>query len=109
MKKIIKTFENSLNEGSTQMGPKTKKFASMIEEWDHFTDADEGGEEPLPEEWHNALKTLNVKADDAIVVFYDAVGSMEDVINAAKNSGLKYAEVEDSDAGSDGIVFSAKQ
>ncbi len=106
--KHIKTFEGFLNEAGPALGPKTKKFDSKIQEWDFFTDAD-GGEEPLPAEWRNALKELGITADSAIVCFYDAVGDAQEVLDAAKNAGLKYVEIEDSDAGSDGIVFSLKQ
>lgn len=112
--KHIKTFEGFLNEAEPPMGPKAKKFGSSREidnQYDWFTDAD-GGEDTLPDEYQRALKTLNIKADDAIVCFFDAVGSAQDVLDAATKSGLKYIEVsgtEDDDAGSGGIVFSSKQ
>jgi hypothetical protein len=108
--KHLKTFEGFINEGNTSLGPKAKRFEATIKEWDFFTDADEGGDEELPEEWHTALKNLNIKADDAIVCFYDAVGDAQKVLDAARKSGLKFAEVEGGeDGGSAGIVFSMKQ
>jgi len=91
-----------------KMGPKATKFTRKIEEWDWFNDANEM-DEPLPEEWHEELVELRIKADEAIVCFFDAVGSASEVIRAAKSIGLVYAQVEDTMAGSDGIVFSAKQ
>jgi hypothetical protein len=110
--KHIQTFENFLNEASASLGPKAKKFDSYIQEWDYFVDADNNiaREERLPDEWHQALKELKVKADDAIVLFFDTVGSKKEVIDTAKKCGLKFVEVEEGeDGGSDGIVFSAKQ
>lgn len=103
-------FESIVTEANASLGSKAKGFTNTIKEWDYFTDADEGGDEKLPEEWHTALKNLNIKADDAIVCFYDAVGSAQDVLDAARKGGLKFAEVEEGeDGGSAGIVFSAKQ
>jgi hypothetical protein len=110
--KNIKEYigESVTNEANTSLGSKAKKFDSSIEEWNWFTDADTGGEDKLPSEWHDAVKKLGIKEDDAIVCFYDAVGSMEDVIDTAKRAGIKYVEVEGGDdGGSGGIVFSAKQ
>jgi hypothetical protein len=110
--KHIKTFESFLNEAAQQLGPKAKKFDSYIQEWDYFVDADDNiaREESLPEEWHTALKTLRLKPEDAIVLFYDAHGSTQEVLDTAKKCGLKFAEVEaGEDGGSAGIVFSAKQ
>ena len=58
------------------LGPKAKKFDAEIDLWDYFVDADDNSarEESLPKEWHDALKKLGIKADDAIVLFYDAWG-----------------------------------
>jgi hypothetical protein len=106
--KHLHTFESFLNEGNNSLGSKAKRFTDNVGEWDWFTDA-EGADEPLPQSWHNALKNLRANADDAIVCFYDAVGSMEDVLDFANKAGLKYIEVKDGEGGSDGIVFSAKQ
>jgi hypothetical protein len=110
--KHIKTFESFLNEASAALGPKAKKFDSYIQEWDYFVDADDNEfrDDKLPEEWHTALKTLGLKAEDAIVLFYDAHGSTQEVLDTARKCGLKFAEVEGGeDGGSGGIVFSAKQ
>lgn len=104
----VPTVQYAISEGNNSLGSKAKKFTDNVDEWDWFTDA-EGGDEPLPKSWHNALKSLRLNADDAIVCFYDAVGSMEDVLNLANKSGIKYVEVEDGEGGSDGIIFSAKQ
>lgn len=87
----------------------TDKFIKKINEWDWFTDVDEGREESLPKEWHDALKELDINADDAIVCFYDAVGSSAEVLKSARSAGLNYKEVKDTMGGSDGIVFSSKQ
>ena len=102
---------DEVNEGNTSLGSKAKQFDSIEDQWDWFTDAD-GGEEKLPKEWQDALKKLSLKADDAIVCFFDAVGDAQAVRNAAKKAGVKYIEVSgdgDDDAGSGGIVFSGKQ
>jgi hypothetical protein len=104
--------ESATNEGNTTLGPKAKKFDSYIQEWDFFSDADDNKlrEERLPKEWHDALKKLGVKADDAIVLFFDAHGDRQEVLDIAKKSGIKYIEVpEGDDGGSGGIIFSAKQ
>ncbi len=105
--------ESRVNEidASDTLGPKAKKFDAEIDLWDYFVDADNNSvrEEPLPKEWHDALKKLGIKADDAIVLFYDAWGDKKEVLDTAKKCGLKFAEVEDTEGGSDGIVFSAKQ
>jgi hypothetical protein len=107
LKALVSMNESFLNEASTALGPKTKRFDNIIDEWDWFTDAN-GGEENLPKEWGSAIKSLNIDAKEAIVCFFDAVGSAEDVRDAANKAGLKFTEV-DSDNGSSGIVFSAKQ
>jgi hypothetical protein len=110
--KHIHTFESFLNEASASLGPKAKKFDSYIQEWDYFVDADDNAvrDDKLPEEWHVALKTLGLKPDDAIVLFFATHGSRNEVLDTAKKCGLKFAEVEDGeDGGSGGIVFSAKQ
>jgi len=112
--KHLKTFEGyiaGLNEASPAVGPKAKKFDSIIQEWDYFVDAD-GGEDTLPKEYQDALKKLGIKADEAIVCFFDAVGDAQDVRDAANKAVLKFIEVsgdDSDDAGSGGIVFSAKQ
>lgn len=103
--------ESSLSEANINLGPKAKKFDSYIQEWDFFTDADNNKlrEERLPKEWHDALKKLGVKADDAIVLFFAAHGDRQEVLDIAKKSGIKYIEVpEGDDGGSGGIIFSAK-
>ena len=110
--KHIKTFESFINEANSDLGPKTKKFDSKIDLWDYFVDADDNvaREENLPEEWHTALKTLGIKAEDAIVIFFDAWGDRNEVLDTARKCGLKFAEVEEGeDGGSAGIVFSFKQ
>jgi len=113
--KHIKTFESFLNEADVAagMGPNAKKFTKNPKIDGgifYFTDADEGGEDKLPEEWHTAVKNLSLKADIAVICFFDTVGDRNDVLNAAKLSGLTFAEVEGGDdGGSGGIVFSAKQ
>lgn len=109
--KVIKDLKlEYLDEAvNSKMGFKTNKFVTKIDEWDWFTDVDEGADESLPKEWHNALKELGINANDAIVCFYDAVGSSVEVLKSARSAGLKYKEVEDTMGGSDGIVFSSKQ
>jgi len=103
--------ESRVNEANSDLGPKAKKFNSYIDLWDYFVDADDNKfrEEALPKEWHDALTKLGIKADDAIVLFYDAWGDKKEVLDTAKKCGLIYAEVEDTEGGSDGIVFSMKQ
>ena len=114
--KHIQTFESFLNEANAtaDMGPKSKKFTTnpKIDSGIFtFTDADGGDiDDKLPEEWHTALKNLRLSADEAVVCFFDSVGDRNDVLDIAKLTGLKYAEVEGGDdGGSGGIVFSAKQ
>lgn len=110
--KHVKTFENFLNEAGPALGPKTKKFDSKIDLWDFFVDADDNvaREEPLPKEWHTALKTLGIKAEDAIVLFFDAHGDRQEVLDTATKCGLTFTQVENGeDSGSGGILFSFKQ
>jgi hypothetical protein len=98
----------ALNEGIA-FGSKAKAFAKKIEdEMETFDDAMKA-DEALPKEWHDALKKLNIKSTDAAICYFDAVGSKQEVLDAAKSAGLKYLEVEDSEGGSDGIIFSNKQ
>jgi hypothetical protein len=111
--KHIKTFEGFLYEADVTagMGPKAKKFTQhpkIDSQVFWFTDADGGGEEPLRDAWHTALKTLNVKEDDAIVCYFEAVGRQE-ALDTAKLSGITYAEVDDEDGDDSGIVFTSKQ
>jgi hypothetical protein len=114
--KYVKTFEGFVNEAESPMGPKAKKFVTSKEidnEYNWFTDADKGGDEPLPNEYHRALKTLNIKADDAIVCFFDAIGDYQATLNMATKAGLDFVEIsgdeDEDDPGSGGIVFSAKK
>lgn len=104
-------ISSSINEGIESFGRKTKKFIDKIVEYDLFTDAN-SGEDTLPNEYQKALKTLNIKANDAIICFFDAVGDAREVRDEATKAGLKFVEVlgdEDDDIGSGGIVFSYKQ
>lgn len=114
--KYVKTFEGFVNEAEPPMGPKAKKFVTSKEignEYDWFTDADEGPDEPLPKEYHRALKTLNIKADDAIVCFFDVIGDYRATLDMATKAGLDFVEIsgdeDEDDPGSGGIVFSAKK
>ncbi len=105
MKKYVKLYEDFVNEGT----PKAKAFAKKIEdEMETFDDAMKA-EEALPKVWQEALKKLNIKSADAAVCYFDAVGSKQDVLDAAKDTGLNFLEVKDTEGGSDGIVFSYKQ
>jgi len=89
---------------SPKIGPKTNKFNSIIDEWDWFTDAD-STDESLPKEYHNGLKKLGIKPNNAIVVFSGAVGSWSDILSAAKKAQLKYVEVDDVETGESAIIF----
>jgi len=89
---------------SPKIGAKTNKFNSIIDEWSWFTDADDT-DEPLPKEYHNGLKKLGIKTDNAIVVFSGAVGSWADILSAAKKAGIKYVEVDDEETGESAIIF----
>jgi len=111
VKRNFGVTESRINEAKSDLGPKAKKFDSYIDTWDYFADADDNvaREEALPKEWHDALKTLGIKADAAIVLFYDAHGDRQEVLDTAKKYKLKFAEVEDTKGGSDGIIFNAKQ
>lgn len=101
-------YENFVNE-EISLGLKAKAFAKKIRnQMETFNDAMKA-DEPLPKEWHDALKRLNIKRVDAAVCYFDAVGSKQDVLDAAELIGLNYLEIEDSEGGSDGIVFSYKQ
>jgi hypothetical protein len=111
VKRKFGVTESRINEAKSDLGPKAKKFDSYIDTWDYFADADDNvaREEALPKEWHDALKTLGIKADAAIVLFYDAWGDRQEVLDTAKKYKLKFAEVEDTKGGSDGIIFNSKQ
>jgi hypothetical protein len=104
--KHIKTFESFVNEANTSMGAKSKRFTDSVEAWDYFTDAEDA---VAADEYQAALKTLNIKADDAIVCFSGANSDWNQLIDAAKKSGIKYAEVDDSANNEMAIVFTAKQ
>ncbi|NBO22210.1 hypothetical protein EBU94_02555 [bacterium] len=107
--KHIKNFESFLNEASTTMGPKAKRFSSMVDDLvDSFVDAqakekEEGGR--LPDEYEAAMKTLGVRWDKAMICFSATVGDWNKILDSAKKAGLKYAEVEDSETGDNAIVF----
>lgn len=109
--------ESFLSEGNQSMGNLAKKMTTPgitgVGEWDTFIDAvkkEKDNGEDLPKEWYNALKTLKIKPEEAVVIFFDAVGSQKDVEYKANRLNLKYVVVEDTnDGGSGGIVFSAKQ
>ena len=106
--KHIKTFESFLSEGNTSMGAKAKRFTDSVEAWDFYTDAgDMGGK--MPAEYEAALKTLNIKPDDAVVCFSGANSDWEEVMRLAKQAGIKFAEVDDAETGEKAIVFTAKQ
>ena len=115
--KHIKTFESFVNEGTQSMGNLAKKMttpgATGVGEWDTFVDAvkkEKDNGEDLPKEWYDALKTLKIKPEEAAVIFFDAVGSQDDVEYKANRLNLKYVIVEGGDdGGSGGIVFSTKQ
>jgi hypothetical protein len=84
--------------------------------WEYFVDAEHNEKEKgdkLPKQWHEALKTLKIKADDSAICFFEAWGDRQEVLNFAKKRGLKFVEVKDRDTedrvGSSGIVFSFKQ
>jgi hypothetical protein len=103
--KIINDLKSEyLNEAIATMGPKASKFNSIIDEWNWFTDAD-SGDESLPKEYHNGLKKLGIKPNNAIVVFSGAVGSWSDILSAAKKAQLKYVEVDDVETGESAIIF----
>lgn len=85
-------------------GPKSKRFNGIIDEWDWFTDAD-SKDESLPKEYHDAVKKLGIKPENAIVVFSGAVGSWFDILDAAKISGIRYIEVDDKETGESAIIF----
>lgn len=113
----IKTFESFVNEGNQSMGNLAKKMTTPgttgVGEWDTFVEAvekEKDNGEDLPKEWYDALKTLKIKAEEAAVIFFDAVGSQDDVEYKANRLNLKYVVVEGGeDGGSAGIVFSTKQ
>lgn len=107
--KHIKTFESFLNEAVPAMGLRAKKFTDEIGQWDFFTDAEGNENGKMPDEYYIPLKSLNIKADDAIVCFSGAVGSWDEILRVAKKTGIKFVEVDDEETGEKAIVFSAKQ
>lgn len=86
------------------IGSKSRRFNNIIDEWDWFTDAD-SKDEALPKEYHDGVKKLGIKPENAIVVFSGAVGSWSDILSAAKKSGVKYVEVDDQETGESAIIF----
>lgn len=111
VKEMMGVEESRVNEINSRdtLGPKAKKFTTMIGEWDYFTDAEGKESGKMPDEYYVPLKTLNIKADDAIVCFSGAVGSWDKILRAAKQSGINYVEVDDTETGDMAIVFTAKQ
>lgn len=111
--KHLKTFESFLNEAVNTMGVKAKKFSQMVDNYvDSFADAqakekEEGGE--LPDDYMAAIKNLGIRLDKAMICFSATVGDRNKILDAAKKSGLKYAEVEDSETGDSAIVFDMNQ
>jgi hypothetical protein len=106
--KRIKTFENFLNEGNTSLGSKAKRFTDTIGEWDFYTDAgDTDGK--MPAEYEAALKTADIKHEDAVVCFSGAVGSYDEILRVAKQSGITFVEVDDEETGEKAILFTSKQ
>ena len=104
--KHVKLFEQFLNEakGTTinGAGPKVKKFISI---WDDefgditdinlFSDVDKKIGGGLDQEWHDALKNMNLKPEEAICVFYDSGQTPEgdEIIYTAEEAGISYEEV----------------
>jgi hypothetical protein len=106
--------ENQVNEASSfTIGPKAKKFDSMVDstvitfKQAEQNEKEEGGE--LPKEYYAALKTLGIKDTDAAVCFSASIGSADALLNAAKKAGIKYVEVTDSETNDLALVFAAKQ
>jgi len=95
--KHIKLFEEFLDDS---FGNKTKKFIKYINKqdayWDWFNDADDnrmiGG---LPNKYHQTVKSLGVKPENAIIIFDDSVESWSDTLNKLNSFGIKYAEIDD--------------
>jgi hypothetical protein len=102
--------ESQVNESNATLGTKAKQFANAVKGLvDTFIEAEKKEEDKLPDEYTAALKTLGINKQDAAICFFDSVGDADDVLDAAKKAGIKYAEVNDSETGSGAIVFSTKQ
>jgi|TARA_R100000900_G_C3340299_1_gene165051 FMN phosphatase YigB (HAD superfamily) len=110
---MILKYKDFLNEKLNKArkgGPKTNKFSQGIDGvWDWFTDADEGGDEKLPKEYHAALKKVGCKKEDCVVVFGNAVGDAAEIRDEAKKAGIKYVELDDKETGDMAIVFDGQQ
>jgi hypothetical protein len=105
--------ESFLNEAMNNMGPKAKKFSKMVDNLvDSFVDAQENEKEEggrLPDEYEAAVKKLGIRPDKAMICFSTSVGDWNTILDAAKKTGLKYAEVEDSETNDNAIVFDMNQ
>lgn len=127
--KHIKNFEGFLNEtivdGHYQAhtrgenyGRKTSIFTLKVPEWQYFNIANTHPEYgPLAKEWHDALKELGIKEEEAGVVFESFMPAHRNnfhadvnfIMKQADSCNLDYLEVEDTENGDNGIIFSVKQ
>lgn len=110
---VVNQIKKEMFETDSSMGSKSKKFTDVMDNWNWFVDAEDNEDKKkLPEAWYSALKTLNIKDNDALVCFFDD-GDMQEVLDAARENGLKFIQIEEKDTeervSNGGIVFSSKQ
>ncbi|NBO22072.1 hypothetical protein EBU94_01855 [bacterium] len=131
--KHIQTFESFLNESDWKLGshyrPRTaeenrklsknvQNFSMPIPDWQYFSVADSHPEYgPLSKDWHDALKELRVKPEEAGVVFSSILPAHTNnfnpdddyIVGQARKYRLDFVFVEDTAPhGENGIVFSIK-
>ena len=72
--------------------------------------ADAEGGQGLHKGWHDAKKKLKLTDANAVICFTDAVEDYYDMIDAARNSGLNFLELDETgDADNGGIIFDVNQ
>ena len=102
--------ESQVNESNATLGTKAKRFSIAVDNLiNSFVDAEKKENGKLPAEYNNALKTLGINKQDALICFSDTVGDWETIVDSAKKADIKYKEVDDTETGAKAIVFSAKQ
>jgi len=113
--KNIPSFENFLNESVWNPGQKAKKFESIVKRAniDSFDKRNKEEQEffghPLPKEYHDALKKLNIKESDAAICQESENLAWEVIEDALSMTGLKHEKFIDKSWHGRVIIYNTNQ
>ena len=100
----MEEYGDDIDDLDSLLGGKSRIFTQSFD-WEWLSDASY----VLTKNDQRAFKSLNVKPENAIIVFSGAVENWDKVLVFVKKINLRYIEIDDEETGESAIIFDARQ